>query len=98
MYLKIILLLWELVPKNLGIYLCKVGIIYIIAAIFGFFARENYVLFYISTFLTTMAMAVNQLLSITKEKTKLILMDYDTIMAQLPKGVELAYDGMKISV
>lgn len=25
-------------------------------------------------------------------------MDYDTIMAQLPKGVELAYDGMKISV
>lgn len=47
-----------------------VGIIYVIAAIFGFFARENYVLFYISTFLTTMAMAVNQLLSITKEKTK----------------------------
>ena len=25
-------------------------------------------------------------------------MDYDTIMAQLPKGVELAYDGMKISI
>lgn len=25
-------------------------------------------------------------------------MDYDTIMAQLPKGMELAYDGMRISV
>ena len=25
-------------------------------------------------------------------------MDYDTISAQLPKGIELAYDGMKISV
>jgi len=25
-------------------------------------------------------------------------MDYDTISAQLPKGVELAYDGMKLKI
>ncbi|MBR6071214.1 MAG: two pore domain potassium channel family protein [Acholeplasmatales bacterium] len=47
-----------------------VGCIYVVAAIFGFMARNNYVFFYLSTFLVTMALAANQILTIFKEKDK----------------------------
>lgn len=47
-----------------------VGVIYVLASIFGFISRDNYVFFYVSAFLVTIAMAINQLLTIRKEETK----------------------------
>lgn len=47
-----------------------VASIYLVAAIFGFVARNNYTFFYFSSFGVMLAMGINQLLTVTKEKTK----------------------------
>lgn len=47
-----------------------VGSTYVLAAVFGFISRNNYIFFYFSTLLVILAMILNQALTISKEKTK----------------------------
>ena len=56
--------------KKDRIRLTIIGIIYIIASVFAFVARYNYVFFYISTIVVILNMALNQVLLIAKETTK----------------------------
>lgn len=65
-----IILFFMYKKRNDKLRVIVVGTTYLVAAVFGFLAREHYVFFYISTFLVTTAMGLNQFLTISKEKTK----------------------------
>ena len=47
-----------------------IGGLYAVAAVLGFFGKTNFYLYYFSTFIVVLAMAINQFLLIEKERTK----------------------------